>query len=80
MSTWYNRYIDLKKENKETLYLFKSGIFYVFLEDDAYKISKITTLKCTWLTSNVIKCGFPENSLNCYLEIFKELNLSTCSR
>ena len=74
MSKLYDKYLELKKENSEKLYLFKSGLFYVFLEDDALKISKITTLKCTQLTPKIIKCGFPEGSLERYLQIFKELN------
>ena len=75
VSKLYDKYIELKKENNEKMYLFKSGLFYVFLEEDAVKISKITTLKCTQLTPKVVKCGFPQNSLESYLEIFKELNL-----
>ncbi len=75
VSKLYDKYIELKKENNEKMYLFKSGLFYVFLEEDAVKISKITTLKCTQLTPKVVKCGFPQNSLERYLEIFKELNL-----
>ncbi len=75
MSKLYDKYLELKKENDDKLYLFKSGLFYVFLEDDALKISRITTLKCTQLTPKVVKCGFPQNSLERYLEIFKELNL-----
>ena len=35
-----HKYLELKKENDDKLYLFKSGLFYVFLEDDALKISK----------------------------------------
>ncbi len=75
LSKLYDKYLELKKENDDKLYLFKSGLFYVFLEDDALKISRITTLKCTQLTPKVVKCGFPQNSLERYLEIFKELNL-----
>lgn len=71
----YNKYLELKKENKEILYLFKVGNFYIFINEDAEKISKITTLKIINHAKNVIKCGFPENSLDKYLDIFKNLKL-----
>ena len=41
MSKLYNNYLALKKENESTLFLFKSGIFYIFLDEDATKISNI---------------------------------------
>lgn len=76
MSRIYDKYLELKKEDANKLYLFKSGLFYIFLEEDALRISKITTLKCTQFTPTVKKCGFPENTLERYLQIFKELNLN----
>ena len=49
MSKLYNNYLALKKENESTLFLFKSGIFYIFLDEDATKISNILGLKLTML-------------------------------
>jgi len=75
MSKLYNEYLRKKKEDDKKSYLFKSGMFYIFIDDDANKISKITPLKITYLTNDIVKCGFPENSLDKYLEIFKNLGL-----
>ncbi len=75
MSNLYEKYLKLKKENGTKAYLFKSGNFYVFIDDDAKRISNITTLKTTVLSGNIIKCGFPVNSLNKYEMLFKNLNV-----
>lgn len=72
----YNRYIELKNTNSSTLYLFKSGAFYIFLEDDAITINKYINLKLTSFGNNYIKCGFPVNSYDKYMNIFKRLNLN----
>lgn len=71
MSKLINIYKELKKSNSETLYLFKSGIFYIFLSEDAQKISNLLGLKLTNLTSNIVKCGFPQNSLEKYLKLLQ---------
>lgn len=76
MSKLYNRYIELKKKDNNKYYLFNSGLFYIFIDDDAIKISNITRLKLTKLNDNICKCGFPKNCLNKYLNIFKRLNLN----
>ena len=71
MSKLYNRYKTLK--NKEDIvYIFKVGMFYVILDDDAKIISKLLNLKLIPLNSEVNKCGFPINSLEKYEKILKE--------
>lgn len=65
----------LKKENNNIRYLFKSGNFYIFIDEDARYISCVTTLKITNF-GNTIKCGFPLSSLNKYLEIFNNINVN----
>lgn len=75
MSRLYERYLKEKNKNKDILYLFECGKFYIFIDEDAIKINSITTLKLTKLNNYVYKCGFPNNSLDKYLEIFKNLNL-----
>ena len=70
----YDKYILLKKENNNIRYLFRSGNFYIFIDDDAKYISSVTTLKVTSFGSTV-KCGFPICSLNKYLEIFNNINI-----
>ena len=69
MSKLFTMYQNLKSENSSDLYLFKSGMFYIFLDDDARKINELLGLKLTNLNSSVQKCGFPQNSLNKYLKL-----------
>lgn len=35
MSKIHNLYLSMKQLDKDTLLLFKSGIFYIFISDDA---------------------------------------------
>ena len=69
MSKLINVYEKLKQENKDTLYLFKSGIFYIFIGNDAKIVSKLLCLKLTNLNDNYQKCDFPQNSLEKYLNL-----------
>ena len=75
MSKLYLEYLKRKKENNDKYYLFKSGLFYIFIDEDARNISKITPLNITNLNNDIVKCGFPSNSLEKYLNIFKNLGL-----
>ena len=72
MSKLYKTYLILKNQDKNTLYLFKSGIFYIFLDEDAKIISNILNLKLTKLNDNIVKCGFPINSFEKYSKLLKE--------
>ena len=74
MSSLYMKYLEKKKLDKETYYLFKTGNFYIFIDEDAKKISEVVPLKLTNLTSDILKCGFPINALERYLTIFKNLS------
>lgn len=71
----YDKYLELKKSNNEFLYLFKSGKFYIFLDEDAIKINKYTTLKLIKHNKDILKCGFPDVALDKYLSIFENINL-----
>lgn len=75
MSKLYNYYLKLKEKDYETLYLFKSGIFYIFISEDAELISGLTGLKLSNLNQDIIKCGFPRNSLEKYMNLFMENDL-----
>ena len=70
----YDRYLMLKKKDDSKKYLFKSGNFYIFLDDDAKEVNKVTTLKLTSF-GNGVKCGFPINSLDKYLTIFENIGM-----
>ena len=72
MSKLINKYKELKQNDSTTLYLFKSGIFYIFLDKDAKLMSPLLNLKLTNLNSEVLKCGFPINSLNKYISKLDE--------
>ena len=69
MGKLYIEYLKRKKEDCNKYYLFKSGLFYIFIDEDAKEISKITSLNITSLNNDIVKCGFPSNSLNKYLRI-----------
>ena len=69
------KYLIKKDEDSNKLYLFKVGNFYLFLNEDAKRISEITTLKLSNV-GNVYKCGFPINSIDKYLKVFNNLNLN----
>lgn len=73
MSKLYNIYLSLKKEepNTTTLYLFKSGIFFIFIDNDAQSIYQLLNLKLTHLTNTIVKCGFPISSLEKYLNLLE---------
>lgn len=75
ISKLYLRYLEEKNNNSDLLYLFRSGMFYIFIDEDAKKVSEITTLNLGKLNDNICKCGFPVNSLEKYLTLFKNLNL-----
>jgi DNA mismatch repair ATPase MutS len=66
----------LKDNDSNKLYLFESGKFCIFLNDDAKYISSITTLKLIYISSDCCKCGFPNNAIDKYMNIFNNLNLN----
>lgn len=75
VSKLYTKYLEKKNINKDKYYLFECGMFYIFIDDDAYKISKYVPFKITKLNENIVKCGFPKNSIDKYIEIFNNLEL-----
>lgn len=75
MSKLYEKYLNLKKSNPNKIYIFKNGIFYIFIDEDAKKISPILNLKLSNLNENILKCGFPVNSFQKYINLLKNTNL-----
>lgn len=74
MSKLYQKYLELKSNQNHqdnTLYLFKSGIFFIFIDEDAKLASHYFHLKLTQLNENIVKCGFPSNSFSKYLGLFE---------
>ena len=76
MSKLYQTYAALKMQNSSQLYLFKSGIFYIFLDEDAKFISSKFNLKLTSLNSMIVKCGFPTSQIEKYTNLFNIANIS----
>lgn len=76
MSKLFDKYLILKKEDPNKLYLFRCGKFYIFLDEDCDFINDFVVLKKTPFTSNVFKCGFPDQSLEDYMRVFENLNLN----
>lgn len=76
MSKLYNKYLELKSKDNNLLYLFKSGMFYIFLAEDAKIISKEFNLKLTNFNDTVLKCGFPCNSLDKYSKLLDEQKIN----
>ena len=69
MSKLYNKYLSLKKSDS-------SGIFYIFLDEDARNISNKFGLKLTNLNENIVKCGFPCANLSKYISLLDSANIS----
>ena len=58
MSKLHNAYLSMKKKDKNTIILFKSGMFYVSLENDARLVSSILNLKLTRIKFGYCKMQF----------------------
>lgn len=76
MSKIYNKYFELKESDNDTLCMFKCGMFYIFLDEDAKKISNELNLKLTKFNDTIVKCGFPLGSLSKYTEILNTKNIN----
>ena len=76
MSKLHKSYINLKNKDKEKVYLFKSGMFYIALDSDCEKLSQEFGFKKTKLNEQVEKCGFPISRLEFYIEQLKKRNIN----
>ena len=52
------KYLEKKNIDKNKYYLFECGMFYIFIDDDAYKISKYVPFKSTKLNENIVSVVF----------------------
>lgn len=87
MSKIYDIYTNLKSNDSDTnaLYLFKSGMFFILVGDDAIIANKLLGLRLSSFSSESFKCGFPSNSLERYTSLisnsqyhFKVINSNQC--
>lgn len=76
MGKFYKQYTNLKSKNNSIIYLFKSGLFYICLDEDAKKLNETFNLKLTNFDGTIMKCGFPVKSIDNYIEKFKEANIT----
>lgn len=75
MSKLQKQYEELKKKNSEKIYIFKVGIFYNILNDDARVVSNSIGLKLTDLGPDIVKCGFPIAKLDKYTNLLRSKDL-----
>lgn len=75
MSKLYSKYTQLKSQNPNTIYLFKSGIFYIALDKDAIRLSEELKLNLGKLNDQIVKVGFPVSSRDRYVHFMDVLNI-----
>ena len=70
-----HRYEYYKIKYKEYIILIKSGNFYVALQQDAIVLNDIFKYKLN-ISNNIIKVGFPINTLNKILKTLDNININ----
>lgn len=75
MSKSLNQFNDLKKQDASSIYIFRVGIFYNILNEDAHILNEKLGLKITNLSPDIEKCGFPINSLSKYKSKLDNFNI-----
>lgn len=72
MSKLLKQYESLKKLDPTCIYIFRVGIFYNILNEDAKIMNEKLNLKITNLSPEILKCGFPVSTLDKYKKILNE--------
>lgn len=75
MSKILKQYKELKEKDASSIYIFRIGIFYNILNEDAKILNEKLSLKITSLSPEIIKCGFPISSLEKYLHLLNAHNI-----
>lgn len=75
MSKLLKQYEQLKKENASCIYLFRVGIFYNILNEDAKLINEKLGLKITDFGPSIFKCGFPVSQLDKYIILLNKMKI-----
>lgn len=78
MGRLIDQYYFFKEQNNKKRYVFKSGLFYIFLNDDAKYVSEKYNLKLTSF-GNEVKVGFPVSAKEKYMLMFKNENIEIVS-
>ena len=69
------QYNELKKEDASSIYLFRVGIFYNILNEDAKLINEKLGLKITDLGPSIFKCGIPVSQLDKYIILLNNMKI-----
>lgn len=69
------QYTDLKNKDASSIYLFRVGIFYNILNEDATFIHEKLGLKITPLGTNIFKCGFPISHIEKYITLLEKMEI-----
>ena len=72
MSKLTQQYEKLKKQDPSSIYLFRVGIFYNILNEDAKIVNEKIGLKITDLGPNISKCGFPIAQVEKYKKMLEQ--------
>lgn len=75
MSKLLKQYNELKNKDSKKIYIFKVGIFYNILNEDARIVSNAIGLKLTDLSPEIVKCGFPIAKLDKYTNLLSSHNI-----
>ena len=75
MSKLYTKYTKLKEKNPDTVYLFKAGIFYLALSEDATRLSVVLKLNLGKLNEEIPKVGFPVSCRERYVRLLEALEI-----
>lgn len=75
MSKLLNQYNEFKKQDASSIYLFRIGIFYNILNEDAKIINEKLGLKITDMGPSIFKCGFPISQLDKYIILLKKMKI-----
>ena len=76
MSLVYYNYLEQMSLYRNELYLFKSGIFYMALNEDANRLSDALSLKVTNITDKLYKCCFPVSKSDYYFKTLESLSIN----
>ena len=56
MSKIYDKYVELKNNDSDKIYLFLCGNFYIFLDSDAIMLNEMFDMKLTKFSNLCDKC------------------------
>lgn len=75
-SKLYKKYLSLKIENPDCVYLFKSKNHYFFIAEDAIKLAPLLGLNLINLNSVLKKCEFDLDNYEKYINQIHDLKLN----